>query len=542
MAGKIRGFVKALIDKVQSTGAVLGLSKTYNDIFELDGVPEFREFYTNGINVWRKIFRGFYEPWHIVRAPTIDKPDGKRNMERTDFAKASCAEIAGLIWTESCDINVNALGFEPDEKTKRDMLGEFIHDVLWRNKFDTRVQEFIERSLALGGGAFKVWYEPKRDKAGNERPSEGKIRIDYCKANQFIPLSWDNADVHEGVFVSRLSRGDYYYTRLEWHRWDGDDYIITNELYRADKKNAAGQPQDILGSKYPLNEIYPYLDESVTLKNIDRPLFAYFAPPIANNIDDDVPLGISLYANALGTLHALDVCFDSFMREFKLGKKRIIVPASCIRVVTDPQSGDQLRYFDASDEVYEAINTDDRENLKISDNTVELRVEEHVAALNALLCIYCMQTGLSPNTFTFDPKTGVKTATEVISENSKTYKTIKCIQNILKDVIEQLIYNILSVAQLYGVTWNGTSVESLVSGGYECNIAFDDGIIQDRRTNIDEGLSLVGAGLLSKKSFLIDPKYGQGLTPEQAEAELAQINNERMMINDINVGNIMPID
>jgi hypothetical protein len=37
---------------------------------------------------------------------------------------------------------------------------------------------------------------------------------------------------------------------------------------------------------------------------------------------------------------------------------------------------------------------------------------------------------------------------------------------------------------------------------------------------------LVGAGVLSKYTFLTAPKYGQGLTPEQAEAELARIKQE----------------
>ena len=37
---------------------------------------------------------------------------------------------------------------------------------------------------------------------------------------------------------------------------------------------------------------------------------------------------------------------------------------------------------------------------------------------------------------------------------------------------------------------------------------------------------LVGAGLLSKYSFLTDPKYGQGLTPEQAQEEINRIKQE----------------
>jgi A118 family predicted phage portal protein len=227
------------------------------------------------------------------------------------------------------------------------------------------------------------------------------------------------------------------------------------------------------------------------------------------------------------------------VREFRLGKKRIIIPARAVRTVVDPISGRPMRYFDANDETYEALQSDAPEDLKISDNSVELRVEEHVAAINAFLSILCLQTGFSAGTFTFDQHTGLKTATEVVSENSKTYKTIKTIQNQIRPAIEHLVRNIIDVAVLYKMTdENGTSIESLVSGGYNVNIVFDDGVTQDRQTNINEGVMLVGAGLLSKYTFLTDPKYGQGLTPEEAQEELARIKEEgRGMIDPLAVFN-----
>ena len=68
---------------------------------------------------------------------------------------------------------------------------------------------------------------------------------------------------------------------------------------------------------------------------------------------------------------------------------------------------------------------------------------------------------------------------------------------------------------------------SMVKGGYEVKIQFDDSIIQDRQTNINEGILLVSSGLMSKTRFLTDPKYGQGLTDEEAAAELKRIAQER---------------
>ena len=99
--------------------------------------------------------------------------------------------------------------------------------------------------------------------------------------------------------------------------------------------------------------------------------------------------------------------------------------------------------------------------------------------------------------------------------------------------------NIIEVAILYEMTdEQGTPIASLVAPGYDVQITFDDGITQDRQTNINEGVMLVGAGLLSKFTFMTDPKYGQGLTPEQAQEELDRIKQETpAMVNPLDIFN-----
>ena len=490
------------------------------------GVPSFQQFYNFGVFIWKWLWKGFYKPWHVIPCPTIANQNAERTMYRMNMAKALCAEMAGLVWGEECAVNVSIEGRESTDENP-DPLNEFIQKVLCKNAFHEKMQESIEEGLALGGSALKVWAESKHDEEGNEIPDTRKIMLGYAMADQFIPISWDNARVLEGVFVSRIAKGGYYYTRLEWHRWNGNTYVITNELYRSEiqKGKNADASQDILGVRYPLSEIYPYLDEETEIP-VEESLFTYWRTPVANNLDDNSPLGMSMYGNSLETLHALDVCFDSFVREFRLGKKRIIVPARAVRTVADPTTGKLCRYFDANDETYEALASDSPDDLKITDNSVELRVEEHVAAINAFLSVLCLQTGFSAGTFTFDQHGGLKTATEVVSENSKTYKTIKTIQKQLRPAIEHLVRNIIDVAILYEVEHDGQRIETLVAPGYNINITFDDGITQDRQTNLNEGVMLVGAGLLSKYTFMTDPKYGQGLTPEEAQAELDRIKGE----------------
>ena len=532
---KIKNWGRGL---VQRTATATGIAREYKDIFELGDVPAFNQFYYFGIFVWKALYRGLYKDWHVVPVISVGaKPGQTRQLFRLNTAKAVSAELASLVWGEEAQFSVSTNGWDEQRNedgvvTNPDPLKGFVEDVLRRNAFGEKLQEMIEQGLALGGASIKVWAEPERKGAADEDGSEPArvIRLGYVMADQFVPLAWDNARVTEGVFISRRARKGWYYTRLEWHRWNGETYVITNELYKSEMQRGAlaGQNQDILGIRCPLaelQEMFPGL-EPETVVPVEESLFSYFRTPIANNIDDNSPLGVSIYANALETLHAIDICYDSFVTEFRLGKKKIIVPARFLRMVTDPQTGRQVRYFDPNDETYVGV-ADDDGTAGVHDISVELRVEEHVAALNALLSILCLQIGFSANTFSFDEhQGGIKTATEVVSENSKTYKTVRTVQNQLRPMLEHMVQNIIDVAILYGMEWEGQSVERLAAGGWEVKVTFDDGVTQDRQTNLNEGVMLVGAGLLSKYKFLTDKKFGQGLTDKEAAEELQRIRDE----------------
>ena len=532
---KIKSWGRGLM---QRTVTATGIAREFKDIFELGDVPAFNQFYYFGIFIWKALYRGYYKDWHLVPVVAVGaKPGQTRQLFRLNTAKAVSAELASLVWGEEAQFSVSTNGWveqrnEDGVVTNPDPLKGFVEDVLLRNAFGEKLQELIEQGLALGGATIKVWAEPDRRGRDGEDGAEPArvIRLGYCMADQFVPLAWDNARVTEGVFISRRARKGWYYTRLEWHRWNGETYVITNELYKSEMQRGAmaGQNQDILGIRCPtteLQEMFPGL-EPETVVPVEESLFSYFRTPIANNIDDNSPLGVSIYANALETLHAIDICYDSFVTEFRLGKKKIIVPARFLRAVVDPQTGRQVRYFDPNDETFVGM-ADDDGTAGVKDITMELRVEEHVAALNALLSILCLQIGFSANTFSFDEhQGGIKTATEVVSENSKTFKTVRTVQNQLRPMLEHMVRNIIDVAILYGMEWEGQSVERLAAGGWEVKITFDDGVTQDRQTNLNEGVMLVGAGLLSKYKFLTDKKFGQGLTDKEAAEELQRIRDE----------------
>lgn len=488
------------------------------DVFELNGVPAFREYYTLFIYVWQAIYKGFYRAWHEIDVHTIRDPKGKkRTLATMNAGKMACAQMARYVWNERCAINASMNGNTADT----DPLNDFLQNVLKDNRFFTAFGDLLEKSFALGGGALKEWVEIPKDENGND-VGEGKIRIGYTMASQFVPTAWDNSKVTSGIFISREARDGYYYTVVEWHRLDGTTYRVTNDLYRNPIKGTE-EPQNILGWWYPLNEMYPLLSPDTTIEDVQNAFFQYIRPFGANYADDNSPLGMSIYAPAMNTLHGIDIMFDSLQREFVLGKKRIIAPARAMKQVGGI-GGRLQRYFDADDEVWEALATDNPEDLKIVDNSVGLRVNEHIQGINGDLSILCAQIGFDPGTLSFDASKGLKTATEVISENSKTFGTVKAHENIIRDSLTQMVNAIFELAVHYGLTWEGKTVESLIAGGYEVAVTFDDSIIEDKNAEINQGIALTGAGLMSKKRFLTDVL---GMTEEDAEKELTQIGEER---------------
>ena len=494
-----------------------GMDVFKKDVFELEGVPAFREYYTLFIFVWQAIYKGFYKAWHEVPLKTIRDPKGKtRTLATMNAGKMVCSQMARYVWNERCSITASMANAPKD-----DPLDGFLQYVLKDNRFGSAFGDLLEKSFALGGGALKEWVEVPKDENGNDL-GEGKVRIGYTMASQFVPTAWDNSKVTSGIFVSREARDGYYYTVVEWHHWDGTTYRITNDLYRQPIKGS--EPQNILGWWYPLDKVYPLLSPDTTIKDVHQAFFQYIRPFGANYADDNSPLGMSIYAPALNTLHGLDIMFDSLQREFVLGKKRIIAPARLMKVSAGVNGSRPDRYFDADDEVWEALATDNPEDLKIYDNSVDLRVDPHITGINGDLSILCAQIGFDPGTLSFDATKGLKTATEVISENSKTFGTVKAHENLLKDALVDMVHAIFDLAVRYGLTWEGKTVESLISGGYDVSVQFDDSIIEDKNAEINRGVSLVGAGLLSKKKFMTDLL---GYTPEDADKELTQISNEQ---------------
>jgi A118 family predicted phage portal protein len=485
----MNNFFNNLITNVKGVMKKMGLINDINNLTQFSAVQE-SEWDYERILVWRSLYRGWLDkyngvPFHEVQYTTVDGQKRKRNRATLGMPKVASERMAQLVYNEKCIINIS-------DQT----LSDNIHEIMDDNSFNKQFQRFLEYGFAMGGFVIKPFVK------------DGKIKLTYVTAQNFFPLQSTNDDIQSGVFVSETRRGDKFYKLCEWHTWDGTDYVITNELYQSEDR-------ETLGIKVPLALLYPNTEPEIRIKGLDKPLFVYIKPNIANNFETSSPLGISIFGNSLDTLKTLDIAFDSYQREFSLGKRRILVPNSAVRMQVDPVTGAMHRYFDAEDEVYQAIGGD-MDSEMIKDMSTPLRVEDHIKAINSMLDLLAMQMGFSAGTFTFEGG-GVKTATEVISVNSQTFRTKQAHETMIEQGIKDLIDSMVVLAQLYDIFPAPT-------GEYDVNVEFDDSITEDKEANANFYITLVASGMMPKVEAMMRI---HDLTREQALEWLKQIALEQ---------------
>ncbi len=434
-------------------------------LYPFEGLPDLSADY-NDIDAAYQIFSSD-PPWKSAKKSGLYH-SGYRTVNMLNAAKILCDYFSQLIFSEQVSICADNASCQ-----------EFIESSLNSSGFRKKIPEWLSFAFALGGGVIKSYIY------------NGRVCLDFVHADRFIPLSWDNNSITSGAFMSVTHNNGFFYTLFERHAFDENSgYFIEHRLYKSKYRNS-------LGDECPLEERYPLLSP-VVFCGCSVPLFTYFRPAVSNNRHPDSPLGLSVITNTTDTVKALDIAFDSFSREFVLGKKRIIVPSACVQTVVDLQSGEQRQYFDADDEAYVALKCDEDSELKITDNTVSLRVEEHIDAINALLNILCFQTGLSAGTFSFDVFKGVRTATEILYRDSKTAGTAKNNRNILSECFKSVARSILSLGVSAGhLTYEDTE-------HCQITVGWHDGIVCDDNTLIDNNIKLVSAGLKSRLTAVME--------------------------------------
>jgi len=395
---------------------------------------------TKHIDKWLSWYQGYVKDFHHYTVyngiETIDKDRYTLGMGKT-----ICEDWANLLLNEKVEIYT---GTSFDKQ---------LENVFEYNSFRVKGNQLIELAFALGTGAFVEYLD-----------ADSKVVIDYIRAGMIFPLSWDNGYVNECAFGSMRERDGKKQYYIQIHKQGGKGiYIIENHIVNAES-----------GAELDLDEgMLSEVDTGVSI-----PLFQIITPNIVNNIDLDSPYGISVFANAISQLKGCDIVFDSYINEFDLGKKRIMVPLSMAQVHMGAD-GVVKPVFDKNDTVFYAIPGGRDGEGKLDTFDPLIRADEHDKGINKALDLLSFKCGMGTGRYKFENGV-VKTATEVISDKSDLYQSLKKHEIVLNNALTGMVK---AIGQLHE-----TEIDKV-------NIDFDDSIIQDKETErqTDKGDIAIGA-------------------------------------------------
>lgn len=471
-------FLSTIRNFLTKGGVKLGMIKSLNQITDDERVAIKQTEY-NRIQLAKKYYR---DDLPLVPYRNSYGVKRHRRMNTLNVTKLASKRLASIIFNEQCELSLD-----------NPQLNKLLAGIIDANHFNLQFEQHLETGIALGGLAARPYVD-----------DQDNIRIAWANATQFYPLRTNTDNISECVFASRSTRVEnkqtVYYTLLEFHQWNGPEtYIITNELYRS-------TDSEVVGNQVSLNRIYPGMQETITFHDvIKKPLFAYFRTPGANNRDLDSPLGMGIVDNSKNVIDAINRTHDEFVHEIRMGKRRIAVPAEMLRpgTVYGHNTADEshpLR-FDPDMDVYEAFYGD--ESMTITDLTSDIRTASYKEAIDYFLREFEEQTGFSAGTFSFDGQS-VKTATEVVSENSTTYQTRSSYLTQVELFLNQLVTAILEVASTPEFfSDNKARCQFDADNELKLSVHFDDGVFIDKDKQKADELALVSAGIMPKKQYLI---------------------------------------
>ena len=305
------------------------------------------------------------------------------------------------------------------------------------------------------------------------------IVLDYVTSENIYPLSWQNGYISECAFSSAVTRGGNDYLYLQIHRReDNGNYVIENRIYRYDNEQLADEQ---LVNVKGFENIPP-----VVHTGSGKRLFVIDRPNIANNVNYLLPTGIAVYANAIDVLRGVDIAYDSYVNEFKLGKKRIMVKPSAAQYL------DGRPAFDPDDVVFYVMPEDTEEGAVITPIDMTLRTAEHNTGIQDQLNILSSKCGFGETYYRFDGGS-VATATQVISENSTMFRTIKKMEIVLEQALVELCRILLRMGN--------TAMNAGLNEDVEISIDFDDSIIEDKQTDFSRDMQLLSAGIMNDWEF-----------------------------------------
>lgn len=439
------------------------------------------------IDLWHSWYVGKVKDFHNYRVYNGQKHVDCQRLSLC-MAKQVCQDWADLLLNEKVKIN------HPNKTTQ-----DFIVSVLDNNNFWTRGNQAIEDAFWSGLVACIPYPDGLQIAPDETVVSTESIKMTFYVGNQIIPLTIDNGECTECAFYYEHKIADTVYIILRMCVLENGRYIITNKVF---DKNAGVIEVENYSQIEEFQSLAPVWDTGTDIKP-----FVFIKPNNKNSIDDNSPFGMAVFSGAIDILKGLDTVYDSYINEYSAGKTRIIASADTMRFM------DGKPVFDPDDIVFYRMPTSVNNETKI--DFIQPAIRAMSSGIEDNLNLLSMRCGFGERHYNFVGG-GVATATQVISENSHMFRTLKKHEIVLDAFFKDLCRLIIH----YGLYYMGAS---LADENEFVTVDFDDSIIEDKQTVNNDMRMDVSAGLL-KPELYIAKKYNVSL--EEAREMIPNVQPE----------------
>lgn len=456
-------------------------------------IPE--EFYDQ-VEVWKSWYVGKVKGFHRYK-----EYNGHEWVNRSraslGMGKKVCEDWANLLMNEKVQITLEG------QKEQ-----DFIDRVLTENNFLVKANEMQEMKSALGTVAYipRVVGQEVTDSGNIVAGRASGIVLDYVTIEDIFPLAWENGYISECAFSSVVTRDgqDYLYLQVHHKGGTGDTYDIDNRIYRYSNETLT---DEVLTNVRGFEKIPPVVHTGSTNRQfvIDR-------PNIANNLNYLLPTGIAVYANAIDVLESVDKVFSCYGNEFDNGALLLAVKMPATRYE------DGQPTLDDRDRRFYLLPEDTQQGNVVEPISPQLRTQQLNIGLQDHLNILSSKCGFGETYYRFDGSS-VATATQVISENSTMFRTIKKHEIVLEQVLVELCRILLRLGN--------TAMNAGLNEDVEISIDFDDSIIEDKATDFSRDMQLLQAGIMNDWEFRMRWMNEDEATAKAALPKVQDMVNEQ---------------
>lgn len=474
------------------------------------GYNNISQSYYTYINKWIDVWKGKAE-WLNVK--TIDNKEYP--MYTLGMGKRVCEDFASTITSEPFTITA-----------KKD------NTLLQKNLKNAKVLKKLSDNIEKMGYTGTIGTVTRIKNATVSKTKDGyilsknnktKIQTIDVGANQIIPLTIEDGEIIDCAIVSKQKRlinnkiKDVYY--LELHELKDKGYQVTNKFFIKDD-----------GTEIKIDGV---VDTYNTLSDV--PLFSIGKISRLNPISDNNGLGISLFGDSMDQLLILDLVYNNFGMDFKLGQKVLVINKKLTRIETEDYTDGNGEVRTREKVVYPSdvrkqqfmeigndLMDDGTEKPYIFEYNPDLRVGDNKTGVQFALDNLSFKVGFGTHYYSFESG-NIATATEAVLSNKDFVNNGNKNRKAVNEYLIGICRALLLCEKMLG--------NSKIDEKQNIEIADVDGFLEDDATTRQKAKEDVSMGLMSKKRYLMKVYR---MTEKEAIEELKEIREDDQ-ISDLEI-------